>query len=39
MKRSLAELALLAPIAAFVALFALLPVGLLFATSLSVVAG
>lgn len=39
MKRSLAELVLLAPIAAFVALFALLPVGLLFATSLSAVGG
>ncbi len=39
MKRSLAELWLLAPIATFVALFALVPVGLLFANSLSAVGG
>jgi thiamine transport system permease protein len=39
MKRSFGELALLAPIAAFVALFAFLPVALLFATSLEGVGG
>ncbi|HXQ48884.1 MAG TPA: ABC transporter permease subunit [Thermoplasmata archaeon] len=39
MRRSLGELAMLAPIAAFVALFALLPVGLLFANSLSTIGG
>jgi thiamine transport system permease protein len=39
MRRSLGELVMLVPIAAFVALFALLPVGLLFAGSLSAVGG
>jgi len=39
MRRSLGELVMLVPIAAFVALFALLPVGLLFAASLSAVGG
>jgi thiamine transport system permease protein len=39
MKRSFADLVFLAPIAAFVVLFALLPVGLLFARSLASVGG
>ncbi|MCI4372114.1 MAG: ABC transporter permease subunit [Thermoplasmata archaeon] len=39
MKRSLTELAMVAPIAAFVVLFALIPVGLLFASSISAVGG
>jgi len=39
MRRSLGELTMLAPIAAFVVLFALLPVALLFASAVSAVGG